>query len=396
MPGLLSATADELLEQNPELRLRLIPNAEVHRHHRSHRITAHGGYEVWRLFAVNERGDGLCVAIANGDPLAPDYRAAVRDHRAGLLVDTTRLRPSAFPVVRISVYRSGVLLARGADLWPPNTFREEAVSSRPDEWAIAIGGTRLERTGSGWSLIATVRPAALGRNALRHPGPLAGAEISCELHIAPASDSTTMQRAALPDSPSGASHDWLLTCPMAHVSGRIRFCDSNAVPVEMFLDHAPGLLDQLWGTGLFAEGIRRWYRAVTSWEGGTAIGELVIIRKFIQLAGTIMIFRPNRLPVILRTERLRPPAYERSHWLIAYPLELQWFRAAASAMLQHRVLGVPDSLPHRVLAWTEARLEAGQPPDELLVGPMRGWFELLQPGRVDASIWRPWVGPWER
>ncbi len=418
--GLSSAT-EELLEQHPGLRLSLVPPDELHARHHSRRLTSHGAYELWRLFAANEAGDGLSLTIANGDPFAPEYRATVRKHRAGFLVDTARLRPSAFPTLRLSIYRARRLLARAADLYPANSFRERSASPADPAWSVSLGTTRLERTTTGWSLVADARPTALGRAALRRPGPLPGASINCELHITPAlPDLTTLQRANLPDSPSGAMHDWLLVCPSARISGRICVTLPDQRPMEFFLDSASGSLDHFWGTGPLSESagshaaadrlspspaapasvsvsnVRRWYRARMAWDRGAAVGELVILRRFIQLAGSIMIFRPGRVPAILRTERLRPPVYERAHWLIAYPLELAWDQPSASARLEHRVSRVADVQPHHVLAFTEARLEAGQPPDELIAGPLSAHYELFQPGRIDAPYWRPFVGPWPR
>jgi len=406
----------DLIEQHPELRPELISTRSIHEHNRSHLTSTPGSYEWWQLDAFNANGDGLSLVIFNGNPFDFDYTTAVRRRRAGRHLSVQLLRPTTYPAIRIGIFKAGRIVAGSYVRFPAGAFRE----TDPDQpWSIEVGGShlgrrggcRLSESGDGWKLSASV-PAGrvfrpIGRFNPRHFSlKKPRVTIHVEADIQPAFECQTLKRLSMPDSPAGDTHEWLIACPTARVDGRITLepdmvsndhnsktkpdNESNEV---LMLDRSLGGLDHFWGTGPVGGGIRRWHRARLPCTDGAVLTELTIIRKYIQLAGTLMWFRPGDEPVILRCERPQGTTYHRAAWLLAYPTTLQWQEKTTPAQIEHEIKQTGQIEPYRVMAVTSAMFEAGVPPEEVTCTSERAVFEMIQPARLHWPLWRLWVRP---
>lgn len=382
--------ADELRAQHPELRLELIPSEQAGRHLHSRSAPGTAAYEWWQVEAFDESGSGVRIELANGDPFDLGYRASIRRHGAGAYVEPALLGPTAYPAVRISLLRRHQLVARVHDLYDRGDFAE-TVGPGDDDWGIAIRHNTLRRRGESWTLQAYGAPTEIGWRGLVQPGAIAGGRLSCSLNIQPRFRTTTVRRAFLPDSPQGATHDWFLACPAASVTGEVRLSVPGRDEIAVQLQQAPGAIDHFNGSGLIGRGMRRWYRTRLIWEDGAVVAETPTIRKYIQLAGTLMLFRPDEIPMIVRSERGPTPSFQRSSWLLAYPSALIWSDRATNTTLSLAVEHLHDSMPHRSFSLAQMEFETGQAPRELVVGPAAGVFEMLQPGRLDWWLWRRWL-----
>ncbi|MFG0330508.1 MAG: hypothetical protein ACF8PN_11490 [Phycisphaerales bacterium] len=386
--------ASDLIERHPELRLELIPSDRIHEHNRSRRLTAFGGYELWRVAAFDRSRTGVIVSFFRGDPFDADYRQRVFDGRAGRAVESASMRPSSYPAVEIVVFSKGQLVAHSHAMAPPGAFAEAATNENP--WWIRVATDQFQAEGGGWRLVASGVGRRLGLDGVRRPGPTPDGAIRVELNVQPAFSTTTVQRASAPDSPSGARHDWLLACPSAVVSGEVEFRSALGRVERLRAESWRGSVEHLWGSGPFGEGFRRWRCARLSWSDGAVVSELVILKKFIQIAGTLMIFRPDELPVIARCERPPETDYERGAWLLAFPLSMTWRSIDGVHEITHDRATPGLVRPHRAFGFSRATLESGEPPHEFVLENAPGVFEIIQPARLDWRLWRPWVRSWPR
>lgn len=381
--------AIDILERHPELRPRLIETKQIHAENRARRPTGRGAYEWWQIEAFDPEGSGVIVTLNHGDPFSRRYRRAIRRDRNGRLVDPAALRPETYPAVRIALFHKHRLLARGYESLPARSFRESAAD---EPWSIRMGETAFAEDGEGWTLRTSVIPQRIGLAGVLRPGAFLDSSISGSIEIEPRFHTTTLERSSLPDAPSGTSHSWLPACPSGRVRGQFKVEIPGRPVFAVDLSNAEGSVEHFWGTGPIGEGVRRWYRARLSWDEGAAIAELTIIRKYIQLAGTLMYFQPDKpAPSIVRCERPPTTVFQRSKWLLAFPTELTWHDPQHEMQLTHRISGLTDASPSRASCLSEATLQIGQAPDETIIGPHPGVFEIMQPQRTDWSLWHCWL-----
>lgn len=381
----------ELVEQYPELRPVVIPTENIHEYNQAQFPAGLGAYEWWQIDAVDSQGNGLSVSIFNGNPFDYTYHYAIKRDRAGLPVVNLRLHPSAYPAVRVAIFKNSRLLSRSFTRWPAGSFSQ---THNQNQWSISVGNTRLESAGNGWKLQSTTQPARYGFTSLLNPGSLINAKIQLEIDIQPQFNCLTLQRAAMPDSPSGTTHEWLIACPSAIITGIYTFenrADIRSDNIKIKLENAKGSVNHFWGTGMLGEGLRRWYRSSITWHDGAAIAELPVIRKYIQLAGTLTWYRPDSLPIIMRCAKPHKTDYQRAAWLMAYPLEMSWHDPGTPSFVHHKIKNLNDTSPSTARAFTQATFEIGQRPDEIAFGPDMGIFEILQPARLNWRLWRPWI-----
>jgi len=384
---------NDLIEQHPELRLRFFPTNDAFSHLKSRLLSQPGAYEWWQLEAFDNEGTGLHLCLYNGDPFHPVYRQAVRRNLDGKPTEPAHLHPSTFPAVRLSVFERKELVARAYWTAEPNSF---TVKDKGDDWSVQVGPVLLQssRECSGWSVVieetATQKTgwrAALGMN--REPGRTVRATID----IIHAFNTTSMSRAAMPDAPNGATHEWTLLAPAARCSGVINLggVDHDHGHKQLTLNGAFGSLHHFHGSGLIGNGMRRWYRGSMVWKDGAVLCELPIIRKYIQLAGTLSYFTPGQPPVILRCDHQRTTTFQRSAWLLAHPLEVHWRQSEFPAELTLPVKRLQDALPFRGISLCDTQFAIGRVPDDLVVGPGLGIFELLQPSRADWRLYADYL-----
>lgn len=384
---------NDLIEQHPELRLRFFSTDDAFAQLGSQLGNQPGAYEWWQLEAFDQEGTGLHLGLYNGDPFHPVYRQAVRRYLAGKTTEPAHLRPSTFPAVRLSVFEKKELVARAHWTTKPYSF---AVNAKGADWSVQVGPVllRASRTISGWSVViqetATQKTgwrAALGMN--REPG----RTISASIDITHAFKTISMRRAAMPDAPNGATHEWTLLAPAAQCSGVIDLGPANHDHgcKQLTLNGAFGSFHHFHGSGLIGNGMRRWYRGSMVWKDGAVLCELPIIRKYIQLAGTLSYFTPGKPPVILRCDHQRTTTFQRSAWLLAHPLEVHWRQLEFPAELSLPVKRLQDALPFRGISLCDTQFAIGRVPDDLVVGPGLGIFELLQPSRTDWRLYADYL-----
>jgi hypothetical protein len=371
----------------------------IHDHNVSRLINRPGAYEWWEICAFNSAGTGIVVKFFRADPFATAYRLALQIHMTGRAVDPAQIQPMSFPAISVAMFHERKLLARTHVAGLPGAFHTDDHSSAA--WKIAFSsGASLSRDADGWTLRLDRFAATRRRDRISiRPG---RNEFDCEIHgqihLNPAFQAITLQRAAMPDGPDGSTHEWLCTCPSAITSGCIQITSirppsrrQTEPSVEFDLDGSTAGFDHFWGTGLIGHGMRRWYRAAMRWNQGAVLAELPVIRKYIQLAGTMMRFAPNALPELTRCDHQRTKVFQRSAWLLAHPMELQWAREEEHQSMTHEIKSLHDALPYRGFAFTDAKYTTGRPPDHTIVGPMIGTFEMIQPARADWWLWRKLV-----
>ncbi len=393
----------DLIEQHPELRLRFYKTYEAIEAQGSRLVDRPGAYEWWQFEAFDETGNGITVALYNGDPFHPTYRRAVRRNLSGQPVDAAHLRATTFPAARVSIFQEKNLVARGHWATGPRSLR---VGGRGRSWSAQIGPVNLETNSqaNGWRLRIQPTPTQrLGIKGYTQPNRNAGNTIqNVDLQITPTFQTTTIQRAAMPDSPDGSTHDWLIVCPAATVTGNIELTNpaptknsssSPASPIHIELnDETLGSLNHFWGTGLLGNGLRRWYRGSLITPQGAIFTELPVIRKYIQLAGTLMHFAPaSDAPALLRCDHQHSTGFQRSSWLLAHPLAMEWRNQIANVEIAFPIAQLHDAQPFRGLTLCSTQFEAGVIPDELILGPRTATFEILQPARADWRCWQRYL-----
>lgn len=378
----------ELVEQHPELRLRPIATQEIHAHNGVTWTEEPGAYEWWEISAIDAKGSGLLCTLHLGNAFDPVYRRHVRQLRAGRFIDASLGRKSATAAISVAVFQNGRRVARSHVAIDPAGVRETPVARG---WTLRLGGTLLAADGDGWRLHLDVpRTTSAWRLLLGGPARTAG-RITADISLQPRFHTSTFWRGLLPDSPSGAVHEWLPACPSAAVSGNIRW--SGAENGSLDLQNAGGSLDHFRGSGPIGEGIRRYFIARTAWPGGAALGELVIIRKYIQLAPTLMIFADGQPPRIIRGDRTPRADFQRSAWLLGYPLLLGWISESQAATVEHHVNRLADASPCRITAISRCSIRVESAAREIRFDEHAGLVQLIQPPRIDAWPWRWWCGP---
>ncbi len=396
----------ELLEQHHELDLRIISTQEIHTHNRS-RIKADtiGGYEWWQIQGVDDEGTGFHITIHNGDGHNANYRRALKRHQSGRQVNLAMLRPSAFPSIHLSVFEKHKLTARATHTFPKDTFHE---TPNIENWAISLLTNRFEEYEGGWRLSFSLVPERMGLAAVLRPGRLPHVRITGDITIQPYFHTMTLERMSMPTSPDGSKHRWLMAAPSVRIDGTIRIqrdadkvkpntqviSRDNVVERIITLQNLRGAHDHFWGDGILGSGMRRWSRGYMTWNDGAVVTDLSILRKYIQLAGTIVHFLPNRLPEIERCSQPPEVIHQRGKWLLAYPVGMAWQTTRSDThdfiSIKHGLKKLTSVIPNHGIAITDSILETGIPPDEIVVGPMIGLFEIIQPDRADWWIWRWW------
>lgn len=380
----------ELVEQHPELRIRPVPPGDVHAHNGVTWTDELGAYEWWEVSALDASRSGLVCSLHLGNAFDPAYRRQVRQLRAGRFVDASLGRKGSTAAIRLAVFRGGRLVARSDVRFDPLEFREQP---DPRAWAIEFAGNRLGREGDGWRLTLDLPQTPFGWRSVLRPGSTGSGRIRVDLDIQPRFQTSTFFREFLPDSPSGATHDWLPACPGASVRGRAECSREGEASDTVDLADADGSLDHFRGTGPIGEGIRRYYIGRVNWPGGAAIGELIIIRKYIQLAPSLMIFSADESPRLIRGDRTPRADFQRSAWLLGYPMSLAWLNQREAVSVEHAVDKLADASPCRTAAVSRCSIRVESAVREVRFEDRPGLVQLIQPPRIGAFPWRMWCEP---
>lgn len=383
----------ELAEQHPELRLRPVSTDEIHAYNGITWTDELGAYEWWEISALDATGSGLLCSLHVGNAFDPAYRRHVRQLRAGRFVEPMLGRKSATAAIRVALFNRGRLIARSHIGIDPDHVRETAVASG---WSLHFGENHLTADGDGWILHLNVPRTPTGLQSVVKRSPVAGGRIKVDLQVQPRFHTQTFFRGFLPDSPSGASHDWLPACPCASVTGTMEWAGGKGGAEKFELNNADGSVDHFRGSGPIGEGIRRYYIARVAWPGGAAIGELIVIRKYIQLAPSLMIFTADEPPRIIRGDRTPRADFQRSAWLLGYPLSLGWLSERDGIVVEHEMDRLADASPYRTAAISRCRVQIDSAAREVRLEDHPGLVQLIQPPRIDGFPWRLWSGPMAR
>jgi len=387
-----------LREEHPELRPLLIAPDEIHASDQSRRLVMPGAYEWWQIEAFDEWGTGVRIMFAVADPFDQSARALVRRGVAagprdrGAAVGALA-RARRRPALRVSVFRRMELVARSLVRFGAAAVEERRSGPRT-AWRLRLGPSRLESDGTGWSIRLVVPLRRLGLRGLLDTDPVGGSTLRGEFVLAPRFETCALQRASMPNAPSGAQHDWLISGPALSASGQVTWGGADLERGEITLESADTALEHFWGTGLLGDGMRRWYRTRLADRSRVVYGEMPVIRKFIQLAGTVVRFRPGATPSLHRCRPPRTRNYQRSAWLLAFPAEFCWESSRDAIRLVHELDRLADAGPAHAFALTRSRYIEGIPPDEQILGPRTGTFEIVHPERLDWRCWRPWIHAW--
>lgn len=380
----------ELAEQHPELRLRPADTRAIHAHNRAAWTEELGAYEWWELSALDAGGSGLLCSIHFGDAFSPTYRRQVRQIRAGRFIEAALGRKTAAAALRTAVFSRGRLAARSDLAIDPRSFIESGTAA---PWSIDFAGGRLAAHDQGWRLTLDAPCTTTGWRHIVQPGAAAGRTLSVRLTLAPRFHTPTYSRQFLPDSPAGAQHDWLPACPSGSASGTITWTDPSGGRRTLVLDDADGSLDHFRGSGPIGEGLRRFLTARVAWPGGAAIGDLIIIRKYIQLAPTLMIFADGQAPRIIRGDRTPRAEFQRSAWLLGYPMMLTWASERQGVSITHAISRLADASPCRIAAVSRSSVRVEGGAREVRLEDQPGLVQMFQPPRIDAFPWRWWCRP---
>ena len=382
----MSETA-ELAQQHPELRLCSIATQDVHAHNDLTWTDEPGAYEWWEISALDLTGSGFLCSMHVGHAFSPAYRRHVRQLRAGRFIDPANGRKGASIAIRFAVFERGRLATRAVVSIDPRRFSKTPPAAG---WALHFGPSGLWADGAGWRLHLDLPRTPTGWRCLARPRALAPGRITADLANQPRFHTQTFFRQFLPDSPSGASHEWLPACPCAAVNGRVEWSDAGDSSKGLELIDADGSLDHFRGAGPIGEGSRRIYIARVGWPGGAAIGELIIIRKYIQLAPTLMIFTQGEPPRIIRGDRTPRADFQRSAWLLGYPMSLGWASQRDGVAVEHAIDRLADASPCRTAAISRCSVRFEGAAHEVKFEDRRGLVQLIQPPRIDALPWRWW------
>lgn len=379
----------ELIEQFPELRLRPLDTRDIHAHNRMQRTDEAGAYEWWEINALDDAGCGLTCSLHLGHAFDPAYRRNVRQIRAGRFVDASLGRKSATAALRLAVFLHGRLAARSEIALDVRSCGESP-PGRP--WSITLGRSSLSAEGEGWRLTIDAPCTTTSWRHVLRPAATGVSRVTADLLIRPRFHTTTFWRRFLPDSPIGATHDWLPACPSASVNGTIEWTGRGgrrALP----LDAARGSLDHFRGSGPIGEGLRRFFLSRAFWPAGAAIGELVIIRKYIQLAPILMVFADGEVPRIARGDRTPRAEFQRSAWLLGYPLALTWASETRGMNVSHSLNRLADASPCRTIAVSRCSIAVESASRDVRLEDQAGLVQMIQPPRLDSWPWKRWCAP---
>src|SRR5690606_32175460 len=114
-----------------------------------------------------------------------------------------------YATARAAVFHRGRLIARSLLMPPENSV---SLSGPTDSLDLELGGALLRHDGDAWTATFRSAPDRLGFGGLLKPGAAEAGRLAISVSIRPAFDTFTLQRASMPDSPSGARHDWFMAC----------------------------------------------------------------------------------------------------------------------------------------------------------------------------------------
>ena len=194
-----------------------------------HRVTAPGGYEVWRLEAEDAKSDLRMVArLWNGSPTDWEYRRAYERY----LRHPTRRRP---PVPGDCI-GAELTVWRGGRVWGDIVTRASALAASAERVEVRIGATELLAVEGGLKLVAAE----------------GGVEGEWTFHTL---GSATGWEGSFPSRAiARAEHRWLVPAASYNVEGVIRVGnDQQTMSGRGFHDH-------MYGTGPMGDGMRRWLR----------------------------------------------------------------------------------------------------------------------------------------
>ncbi len=378
-------TFEEAQERHPELRLRLLPADDPLTPLHSRSPASPGAYEWWQIDASTDDGSGLRFELCNGDPFHPDYRETCAQLRTGRMIPASACRPSGYPGLRLALFDRGEVFARADLAYPPDSFREEIADG---QWKAILGPHRL--TADSTELTASVRCPVMrsGLRGLLRPGLIPGSQLTLSINVRREFTCPALQRSSYPDANDGSTHDWIIALPAAVLTLEAALSVPGQPDRHLSLSHARGTVEHFWGAGPAGEGFRRFYTARSRWDSGTAVGELTILRKFIQIAPTLLLFAPETEPAVYRCLRPASPEYQRSAWLLAYPLNLRFEEPEAGVVVDHVMEARRISLPHQGLARTRCTVTHPN-----WTRQCAGTFDFVQPARGDWGPWSRWARP---
>lgn len=379
----------DLREQHPELRLRLHSNQSLRAWCRSIVPESPGSYDWWEINAFDETGSGFTASIAVGNPFDPAYRTAVRNDRLGRLDAGGVLRRSRFCATRCSIFENGQLIARHA-----STFDWQAKATSENEFRIGSDHVALtHHDDDSWTLTVDAPTQAHGIRGVLTPGRADRGRITAALRMTPMPGLRPLSRTLLPDSPAGSTHDWLLAVGRASVSGTVEITSADKRTRSTNLESAQASIDSFRGTGPLGEGVRRFFLAWAPIPEGVVVGELVIVRKYIQIAPTLLVLHQSGHVEVMRCDRVPRATFQRSKWLLAYPMKMTWRHEMNRWHIDHSLPGLHEAQPCRSLTLTDAAITCPTQSGSDLVRNLRaaGRVRLIQPSRLDSWMWRWWL-----
>jgi hypothetical protein len=194
-----------------------------------HRVTAPGGYEVWRVEAEDEKGDvRMAAALWAGSPTDRVYRRAYERY----MRRPTRQRPP----VPGDCSGATVTVWRGGRLWCEISTRAEAFAASDERVEVRVGGNELVEVDGGLKLVVG-EGAVAGEWTFWSPKSSAVWEGSFPSRV--------MTR---------GEHRWIVPAGAYRVEGAMR------VGRERLAMSGRGYHDHWYGTGPLGEGMRRWMR----------------------------------------------------------------------------------------------------------------------------------------
>jgi hypothetical protein len=203
-----------------------------------HRVTAPGGYEVWRLEAEDEAGGVRMAAVLwQGSPTDRAYRRAYERY----LRRPTRQSP---PVPADCVGAS-VTVWRGGRVWGEFSTSAETFAASDERVELRIGANELVEVDGGLKLVAK------------------GAQVEGEWTFRTLGNAPRWEGTFPPRAIARAEHRWLVPAGGYAVEGVIR------VGGDRLTMSGRGYHHHLYGTGPLGEGVRRLVRGRVMLEGRT-------------------------------------------------------------------------------------------------------------------------------
>jgi hypothetical protein len=203
-----------------------------------HRVTAPGGYEVWRLEAEDGAGElRMAARLWEGSPSDREYRRACERY----LRRPTRQRP---PVPGDCIGAS-LTVWRGGRVWGEFCSRAGTFAASGERVEVRVGANELVEVDGGLKLVMK-------------GGNVEGEWTFRSLETVAGWEGVFPSRAI-----ARAEHRWLLPAGAYGVEGVIR------VGGERLTMSGRGYHDHLYGTGPMGERVRYWIRGRVTLEGRT-------------------------------------------------------------------------------------------------------------------------------